>query len=72
MSAISKRTQIKSDNESLKSFCISALRCINSISQHMINFKDQIVVSVYIKYVYDINKIIDMCMIKRNYSLLLV
>ena len=34
----------------------------------MISRTDQIILSVYIKYVYDINKIVDTCMITSNYS----
>lgn len=47
------------------------MKLIDSIPQQAISRKDQIILNIYIKFVYDVNKIIENCIGSRNYSALI-
>ena len=68
---ITKRVNVRNSNHALQAESLSALKFINSMSHLLLSRKDQIILSVYVKYVYDINKILETCIATSNYSLML-
>lgn len=69
--AIPKKLNVRTSNNFLQAECLSTLKFLSSVHSQTISRKDQIILSVYIKHVYDINKVVDTCITTSNYSLML-